>query len=377
MSIHKDNKSGKWYVKYRNKTIRGFDTKREAERCEAKQKLGAESEEVETTKPIEVVNEKEPIMFHDVALDFVRFKELDVEYGSFNKIKNVVNKIIISNTENKLISKITENDCRRFREYLFGTKHSTKYKNYILNIYIAIFNHSKIYYGNVNNPTYVIIKFKRTYEETLKIREREINVWNLDEFNSFIKHVDKEMYRELFVVLYYTGMRLGEALALTWNDLSEGRVDVKKSVTRKAKNKAFEIKQPKNASSIRKVDLGYYLNEYLLDFKKKEERLYGFRNDWYIFGRTKPLPQTSIDRAKNNAISASHVKEIRIHDLRHSHATNLIGSGVNVVAVSRRLGHSDTNTTMKTYVHLLHETELELVKLVEKSSQNLLKIFSA
>ncbi|MBR5340655.1 MAG: tyrosine-type recombinase/integrase [Erysipelotrichaceae bacterium] len=52
-------------------------------------------------------------------------------------------------------------------------------------------------------------------------------------------------------------------------------------------------------------------------------------------------------------IKESGVKRIRIHDFRHSHATNLINDGVNIVAVSKRLGHSDITQTFNTYTHLL------------------------
>lgn len=60
-------------------------------------------------------------------------------------------------------------------------------------------------------------------------------------------------------------------------------------------------------------------------------------------------------------IKKSGVPRIRIHDLRHSHATMLINNGVNIVAVSRRLGHSDINITLKVYSHLLRKTEDEMV----------------
>ena len=62
-----------------------------------------------------------------------------------------------------------------------------------------------------------------------------------------------------------------------------------------------------------------------------------------------------------DAIKKSGVKRIRIHDLRHSHATILINSGVNIVAVSKMLGHSNINQTLKTYTHLLESTNDELV----------------
>ena len=78
------------------------------------------------------------------------------------------------------------------------------------------------------------------------------------------------------------------------------------------------------------------------------------------------MPRTNIERVKAKAIKESGVKRINIHDLRHSHASNLIASGVNIVAVSKRLGHSDINMTLKTYTHLMNKSEDELLKNLEK-----------
>ncbi|MPM35406.1 Tyrosine recombinase XerC [bioreactor metagenome] len=86
-----------------------------------------------------------------------------------------------------------------------------------------------------------------------------------------------------------------------------------------------------------------------------------------MFGRVKPLVLASIDRAKEIAIKKAGVKRIRIHDFRHSHASNLIASGVNIVAVSKRLGHSDVNMTLKVYTHLIKETESKLINYVDSS----------
>lgn len=81
----------------------------------------------------------------------------------------------------------------------------------------------------------------------------------------------------------------------------------------------------------------------------------------FVFGETRSLPITSVQKVFEEGIKKSGVPRIRIHDLRHSHATMLINNGVNIVAVSRRLGHSDINITLKVYSHLLRKTEDEMV----------------
>ncbi len=86
---------------------------------------------------------------------------------------------------------------------------------------------------------------------------------------------------------------------------------------------------------------------------------------WFIFGSEKPLSRTSIERVKNKAIKMARIKKIRLHDFRHSHASNLIGEGMDIVAVSRRLGHSNIEMTLNTYTHLLKKNDEKITYYLE------------
>lgn len=363
MPIYKE-KNGSWYVKYRNKTKRGFTSKKDAQQYEAKMKLSI----INTTD--------NNVFFNDVANDFIdnllqRYHAKNITYGTYKKNKDAVQQMIIPNMANKKIATIGELDCRKFYELIASTDYSTVHKNYILNVYKSIFKHATIYFGLTHNPTHVISPLKKTLDEKINHKEKESNIWTPKEFEKFISCVYDNIYVQLFVILYFTGLRIGEALALKWSDYDGERLHITKSYTRKTDKGKFEIKDTKNISSIRDVDLGKSLSEYLNTFKKAEMEIAGFCDDWYIFGRTTPLPQTSIDRVKDTAIKKAKVKRIRIHDFRHSHASNLIANGINIVAVSKRLGHSDINMTLQVYTHLLKKNEDELIGFIDKSSQKL------
>ena len=153
-------------------------------------------------------------------------------------------------------------------------------------------------------------------------------------------------------------------------------LSVTKSITRKTKEGSYLVKEPKTQSSVRKVYLNDSLYSLLLDFKSREMRDAQFKDSWFIFYREKPLSQTTIDRKKENAINKSGVKRIRIHDFRHSHASNLIADGIDIVAVSKRMGHSNINITLTTYAHLLDKSTEKLIDSIENSSKNLLHTFS-
>lgn len=360
MSVHKNKSNNTWYVKYKNTTKRGFEAKHDAMLYEAKLKL---------TSGENFQN----VYLHQIADDYLKYYESQVSYGSYNRNKHIIENLIVPNTKNKRMDKITELDCRNFSEFVKTLDYSTKYKNHILNVYKCLFSHAVTFFRLRDNPSNVIKPFKKTYQEKKKKIDKEMCIWTDTEFHAFIKCVDKEMYKQLFVILYFTGLRLGEALALTWNDYRNQSLSITKSLTRKTNKGTYEIKEPKNVSSIRNVKLGKSIDSYLSNYKSKEMENIGFSENWFIFGRTTPLPQTSIDRIKDNAIKKANIKRIRIHDFRHSHASNLIANGTNIVAVSKRLGHSDVNMTLEVYTHLIKKSEDELIDNLEKSSQILLK----
>ena len=104
-------------------------------------------------------------------------------------------------------------------------------------------------------------------------------------------------------------------------------------------------------------------NEY--NKRSKEE---GFNPDHFIFSRINlpcvPFSDTTIETKKRLVIKKLQLKYIRFHDFRHSHASILIGNGVDIVSVSARLGHSSVDMTLKVYTHLLPSAERKALKTI-------------
>jgi integrase len=361
MSVHKDKKRGTWFVKYQNRTKRGFNSKKEADEYEARLKTGLE-------KP----KKKEYHKFSAVASDFLKAKKAEVQYSTYYKSKEIIELHILPNAKDKPIENIVELECRNFKERIASTNLATSYKNNILLHYKAIFKHAQKYFGLNTNPTQFLSPFKKSFKEKIETKKKETNVWNYEEFGKFIKCVDEANYRMLFIVLFFTGLRLGEALALTHADLLDHKLSITKSVTKFSLTDAYEVKDTKNVSSIREVSLNDSLYLLLLDYQNTEKQDTDFQYSWFMFGGVKPLSRTNVSRYKDNAIEKSGVKRITIHQFRHSHATNLINDGVNVVAVSKRLGHSDVSMTLRVYTHLFQKIDEELIDNLEKSSHDLL-----
>ena len=362
MSVHKDKKRNTWYVKFNNKTKRGFTTKKDAVDFEAQLKLGIELPDKESDKDI---------LFVVVANDYVDSKKKDLAYSSYVGCKEKVEKYIIPNIENKNILEYTKLDCKNFRDYLFGLDLSTRFKNTIMNHLKGIFLFAQKYYGLMENPSLVLSPFKASFDEKMKQKSKEMSVWTNDDFNKFIACVSQEKYKALFITLFYTGLRLGEAMALTWKDLVGKKLVINKSMTKISENGSYEIKDTKNVSSNRDVSINNLLYLYLKTQQSEQMKLPNYSSSWFIFGGERPLSRTRITNAKDVAVKHSGVKRITIHDLRHSHASNLINEGINIVAVSRRLGHSDVSMTLKVYTHLFQKNDDILVDYLESSAQKL------
>jgi len=158
-----------------------------------------------------------------------------------------------------------------------------------------------------------------------------------------------------FSVMFWTGLRIGELLALTPADID---LDVKTlSVT-----KTFQpidgrevVTEPKTPKSRRKIEMPPKLAEMLKGYMAA---LYNLAPDDRLF----PFTKSYFHHQMRKGCEACGLEKIRLHDIRHSHASLLINLGYPVLVVSERLGHEDVETTLQTYGHLYKTTTSEAVK---------------
>ncbi len=264
-------------------------------------------------------------------------------------------------------------DYREFRDCIDSSGLSTGVKNSVLNGFKSVFTHAVKYYGLKDTPARHLEPFKKSFKEKMKKKSKELSIWSVEEFDKFISFVPDGKYKAFFMVLFMTGVRLGEILALTWLDFGDHVISINKSVTKFSESGSYEIKDTKNVSSMREISLNDSLYLFLLDYQKREKEDPGYQDSWFMFGRDKPVSRTQITRVKDKAVDLSCVKPITIHQFRHSHASILINGGMNIVAVSRRLGHSDVEMTLKVYTHLFKNKDTEIIDFLEKSSPILLQ----
>ena len=160
-------------------------------------------------------------------------------------------------------------------------------------------------------------------------------------------------YNLIFHFLYYTGLRLGEMIALTWEDidLEKRTLKIYKNFTNKLGNNSYSILDPKTKNSVRIIDLDDELIKMLKQHRKEEEKLYSFNEKMFLFGNVKYIPPTSLARKLEYYINISQVKRITPHGFRHSHVSLLIFLGCDSRDVAERIGDT-VQMVESTYYHM-------------------------
>ena len=346
MPVYKDKKRGTYYVsysvkdqltgKFRHVCKRGFGSKREARKWEA-ESYEQHRDASRTTQDI---------TFNDIAKQWEQACECSIEVQKKHKAHFEKR---FRDFQDRAIESISKADLIAWRSDLVDSPCSTRTKNTTIAYVKSVFKFANDIYG-LPNSAVALRSFKRSDKEVMQ----EMEVWTPEEFQRFLAMVDGRVYKLYFEFLFWTGCRRGEGLALQKDNLAD-----KCATIRYSKRYKREGLKPTKTKTSRRIRLDDKLWDDIQELMEEPGK--------YVFGGEKSLSPTTIDRKFKDAISRSGVKPIRIHDLRHSHATWLINNGVNIVAVSKRLGHADIEQTLKTYTHLLESSDQGMMAKLNES----------
>lgn len=180
--------------------------------------------------------------------------------------------------------------------------------------------------------------FKNKFTQDQSQHKHEMAYWTPTEFKRFIRKVDDPMFHCFFSLLYWTGMRQGEAVALTIGD-----IDFKENVINVSKT--FDpanhiVTNPKTSNSFRKIPMTSQLRQEIEAQMNWMKLIPGYNESHILFGFDKHINPTKIKNQQAKAIRESGVKMIRIHELRHSHVSLLINNGYSSFEIAKRLGHT-------------------------------------
>ena len=193
---------------------------------------------------------------------------------------------------------------------------------------------------------------------------KQLTVWTPDLAQAFLEFLEADRWGKrwypLFALALLTGLRKGELLGLRWSavDLEQGTIHVNRTLQRT--RKGLSLEDTKTEKSRRAVPIGPVLVDALRKHKltQAQERWFAkqgeYRDSGLVFTVAKggPISPRNMNRSFERLLKRSGLPPIRIHDLRHSHATQLLIAGEHPKVVQERLGHAKMATTMDTYSHV-------------------------
>ena len=262
-------------------------------------------------------------------------------------MSNILNSITYF--DNLLISDITPIQVSNFQNDLLKKYKGSSIRT--INAYVKMLFTWCVRYKNLaSNPFDMVDRLK------LETKKR-MDIITVDEFNQIVEQVNNPDMKLMFKLLFWTGLRIGEARALKIDDIDFNNKTI--SVTKNyihLKGKDI-ITTPKTKGSIRTIKIDDILIE---DIKEYLDKARYILDDNFIFRYNKPYYLKIFKDITLKVLG----KSLRIHDLRHSHASFLINNGVDILLISKRLGHSNTAMTLNVYSHLYPNKESETIELI-------------
>lgn len=287
--------------------------------------------------------------FIDIYMDDMRPQ---LKLSTYTNKEHIINKHIRPYFENLSLSGITTTEVLKWQNNLLmvrddnGKGYTQTYLRTIQNQLNAIFNHAVKYYNLPKSPCLANKKMGKS-------KAKEMLFWTQTEYQTFVAAVkDKPLSYHAFQLLYWTGIRCGELLALTRDDFDLENKFVTINKTFQVIKRKEVITSPKTEKSNRKVSLPDFLCDEMASFF---DSIYKLDRSSRLFPVTKHYLHHEMTRGCNK----TGVKRIRIHDLRHSSCALLINLGYSPVQIAERLGHESITITER-YAHLYPSVQQEM-----------------
>ena len=361
MAVIKNQKTGMWEVRTyykdwtgerKQKTKRGFVKKSEALEWERNFKL-KEDQSIS-------------MIFGSFVEIYLKDLESRIKKNTFLTKKHIIETKILPYFGRRKLDEIRTSDVIQWQNEMMkltkdnGELFSPTYLKTIHNQLSAILNHAVNFYGLKDNVA-------RKAGNMGKEESKEMEFWTQDEFQAFLECVaDKEMSYYVFEILYWTGIREGELLALTPEDFNFQKKTLRINKSYQRLEGEDVITDPKTPKSNRTIVMPDFLADEMEDFIS---RMYGIEKNERIFTISKSYLHHEMDRGAKLA----GVKRIRIHGLRHSHISLLINLGFSALAIGERVGHEAVDITYH-YAHLFPTVQTDMAAQLDTEREALINV---
>lgn len=206
-------------------------------------------------------------------------------------------------------------------------------------------------------------KFKRIPDTS-----KTVEAFTIEEQIKLEKTIDRSGDKRFFgiVICLYTGLRIGELLALEWEDidLEKGIIYVKKTVYRDRDENGkwgLIIDTPKTKSSKREIPIPMHLLEFVREEKSKSKSVFVVENK-----KGERMSIRSYQYMFERLTEKANVRRLNFHAIRHTFATRALESGVDVKTLSEIMGHKNASITLNRYVHCVMDTKIKMMNKIPR-----------
>lgn len=364
MAVKKDTKTGTWYFYGSYKMMNG-KTKQYKKRGFAKKK---DAVKAEILFRADIKTPYKNLTLEELFTLYSEYTEKRIKESTYNAQTSILQRWIDIIGKDMLIKKVTTSSLEYAMELMIRKTNSNSAANY-LNRLNKMFRFA-VQKGYLEvNPCAQLEVVKNPNE-----KRNEMKYWTLEQFNLFIPYVENPLYHLLFNNQFYMGMRIGETLALTWEDvdLENNTIAIKKTWSKDL----HKITTPKTPNSYRTITMPQFLSDEYREFKE----MLDVPEKSFVFGIDIPVCNTTVRTRMREAIKIANenneeqIPIIRIHDLRHSCASYMIGNMVrdgsshfSLYDVAKRLG-DNLSTVLSVYAHWLPQADKGIVKFMDKDN---------
>ena len=197
-----------------------------------------------------------------------------------------------------------------------------------------------------------------------------------DQYCKFISVIEDKLWHCFFLTLYFTGMRKGEILAVTWRDIdfNRNKISINKTISFKTKTGDYKITATKNCLN-REITMSKKLREELLNYKEYVKQFSDFSEDWFVFGNGDVISDYQVQKHRKEYFKLADMEKemITIHEFRHSHVSICINEYLKsgetdstkfFLMMSQRMGHS-LRVMQEIYMHLFPNVQDKIVDLLD------------
>ncbi|WP_153731842.1 site-specific integrase [Sporosarcina obsidiansis] len=344
--------------KKKTTTIRNFKTKKEAEIALARIKL-------EVSKG--TYKKRSYETYREMYEAWVETYKNNIEENTLNKTLKYFEHHILPEIGDYRIEQLNVDICQKFVNKL----HEKLVKAGAVKAYASKVLDYAVKRDLIHSNPFKLVEMPKKRAPKKSVNRVERNFYTKEELNKLLSIMKEETNRKAYVaihILAFTGMRKGELLALTWEDIDfeKKEMTINKAIARGLENTMYEKSTKTGVSRTISLDdeTINLLQEWQIDLKKTLGRNFKKKKQLVMPNEENNyLQPTKTRKWLNYVIDKYKLPPLTTHGLRHTHTSMLIEAGANMKQVQQRLGHSDIKTTMDIYTHLSAHAEKETVNL--------------